>query len=46
MSAQSLLDHVIAGASMPPLGGRILLRPAPPPRRRRRPPAPRRALGR
>jgi hypothetical protein len=44
MSAQSLLDHVVAGVSMPPLGGRILLRPAP--RRRRRPPAPRRGLGR
>ena len=33
MSAQSLLDRVVAGASMPPLGGRILLRPAPAPRR-------------
>ena len=44
MSAQSLLDRVVAGASMPPLGGRILLRPAPPARRAGRPPAPR--LGR
>lgn len=39
MSAQSLLGRVVAGASMPPLGGRILLRPAPAPRRRRRPAA-------
>lgn len=36
MPAQSLLDHLVAGASIPPLGGRVPTRPAAPPRRRRR----------